>query len=464
MIYVLKMKTAGCRFAGVVICALCVALVCVNSACGKESQTRGKYDISIELSDGRLNGCSVYTLGNADEGDDAAFCFYPEVLCDDAKIDKVCINGEDVTESGFGRFGNDDEFLLVRRKNFVAGDKIEIEYSFTLKKCFGRLGVTDKTINLAAFYPMKCVRSDDEEGFIAHPYSDFGDPFFLDFADYCVTVNLPSVFVIAGSAEITACNPQGNNTVYEFAGKSLRNFALTASELYNVVTKKSGNRSIIYYFYDDAKPEETLAAVCFATDYLSSAIGNYAYNRLTFAQSPYETGGMEYSGFFVLGESENRRDYLLAAMHETAHQWFPIAVGSDEYLRGSFDEGLAEFLTRDLVARRDEDLSKKLRKQAVESYVGYKSNCMLAGRKPVETPRLPLDGYLSAYEYVSNAYCASSVAFEDACAVVGEKTFYKALKKFYKKYVFKNASADDFFNCFSLFKRKKAEDILKNYV
>lgn len=447
-----------------------LAVVLIFSACNgasdsKDGGGRGTYDVRVSFDGERLVGSSEYTLCEKDcKAKEQTFAFYPAVLAEKAAVTGVYLNGEKL-ESKIERSGKKDEFVKVVRgggRNFSAGDKIKFDFEMTLKKCGGRLGITDKVANFAAFYPMKCPVRGGE--CLKRPYAEFGDPFSFDFADYDVTLSVPSDFSVACGMTALECDPSGSETTYVYGGKNLLRFAFSASEFFNVVAKKSGNRSINYYYYLDETPEKTLSEVVNALDHFSRFLGDYAYRSLSFAQSPYDTGGMEYPGFFVLGENKDEKKYLLAAIHETAHQWFPIAVCSDEYDRACFDEGLAEFLTLDYVRYIDSAYADKLVADARGSYEGYKKSCLLVGKKPSEKFNMPLDEYASAYEYVACAYSASMLAFDSASSEIGRKAFFSALSAFYKKYKFKNADSSDFFSCFSVFKRERVKKILEKYV
>ena len=465
----LKNRKAKGLLLSVVLAFSLIFSACAKSPSGSSAAKniggRGSYVLDLSFDGERLVGSSEYTLCKNDcDGEKQIFAFYPAAIAEKAAVTGVYFSGEKL-ENGVETSGDKDEFVevgAVGGRKFSAGDKIKFDFEMTLKKCGGRLGITDKVVNFAAFYPMKCpVRGGV---CLKRPYAEFGDPFSFDFADYNVSLSVPSAYSVACGTTAVKCDPQGQNTTYVYEGKNILRFAFSASEFFNVVAKKSGNRSINYYYYLDETPEKTLTEVVGALDYFSRFLGDYAYRSLSFAQSPYESGGMEYSGFFVLGENKDEKRYLLAAIHETAHQWFPIAVCSDEYERACFDEGLAEFLTLDYVRSTDPAYADKLVAEARENYEGYKKSCLLVGKKPSEKFNMPLDEYGSAYEYVACAYSASMLAFDSARSEVGRKAFFSALSAFYKKNKFKNADSDDFFSCFSVFKRKQIKKILEKFV
>ena len=442
---------------GVLCCVFALAVAFLTASlggCGRE-ENLGSYTVDIDFDGERVKGVAKYTLTKKDVGDKLVFCYYPAALCG-GTMESVQLNGADIK---VGRLGERNEFFAFDA-DFKAEDVVKFEYSFMLEESKGRLGITDKTVNFALFYPMKCVKEGGE--FIMHEYTSLGDPFYFDFCNLDLRLSVPSTYTIACGGYPEDCRPEGNKTMYAYTFKKVRNVAFSLSELYNVVTKKSGYKSINYYFYDDSKPEETLNEVVSTMNFFDEKIGDYAYNILTFAQSPYEYGGMEYSGYFVVGETAKREDYIYAAVHETAHQWFPMVVGSDEYMRPCFDEGLAEAMSIKYFESKNKKLAKEMYLYAREAYEGYKLNCLALGKKPLEKPNLPLSEYSSGYEYTANAYYASSCVFVKALDAFGGSL--SPLKNFYNKNKFKNATAKDFYAGFSFFKRGIAKNILEQYV
>ena len=447
-----KANKTVCRAA----CLLFILLFFVIplGGCGRNAAL-GEYAVSVDFDGQTVTGTAEYTLAECDVGEKLVFCYYPAVLCG-GTIAAVKLNGIDISVE---RSGEKGEFIAVCA-DFKAKDVVYFEYSFTLDESDGRLGITDKTVNFALFYPIKCVKNNGE--FVMHEYSAFGDPFYFDYCNLDLRLVVPSVYSVACGGYPEECLPSGDRTTYFYSFKNVKNVAFSVSQVYNVVTKKSGYKSINYYYYDDIAPEETLNEVVCALVFFQKKIGEYAYDILTFAQSPYEYGGMEYSCFFVVGECPERENYLYAAVHETAHQWFPIAVGSDEYFRPCFDEGLAETMSIKYYESKDEARAKNMYLSAKAAYEGYKRNCLAVGKKPLEKQNSPLKEYSSAYEYTVNAYYASSCAFLQAFDSLDGSL--KPLKNFYRKNKFRNASERDFYASFPLLKRGFAKKSLKNYV
>lgn len=452
------LKNALRRAAVLLACVITFCLCLFGCSTTANKNQKGSYRLVIDYFDKTLNVNAEYIAGDEDEQKELVFCFYPAVIAESFSINGVTVNGVQKEPTFLGENG---EYIAVcAEKPFGSGDVVCFDYTLVLRECGDRLGITEHTVNLAAFYPMKCVY---DGGFVTHSYSKLGDPFYCEFNSYEIKLSVPSVYAVACGFYPTECNVMGEKTEYVYENNYIRNFAVCLSTEFNVLTESRNGHTVGYYYYDDESPEKTLETVADALNYFCEQIGDYAYDILNFAQSPYDSGGMEYSAFFVLGKSSSQKEYLRAAVHETAHQWFPIAVGSDEYERGAFDEGLAEFLTRAFVKNEDGVYAEELYVRSKAFYEGYKKSGKYLGGEPL-SKGVSLDRYSSLYEYTAVAYAASSLAFENLCVNLGGKTFYKVLNRFYENNRFKNASATDFFNAFPLNVRRKAEKLVGSYV
>jgi aminopeptidase N len=84
---------------------------------------------------------------------------------------------------------------------------------------------------------------------------------------------------------------------------------------------------------------------------MSAVLGPYAYPTYIVAES---AGGVSMEGpgttWVPRGTDPARFNYLVA--HETAHQWFPALVGSDQWADPFADEALADMVARWSIGER----------------------------------------------------------------------------------------------------------------
>ncbi|HWH23982.1 MAG TPA: hypothetical protein VNW68_03705, partial [Candidatus Limnocylindria bacterium] len=76
----------------------------------------------------------------------------------------------------------------------------------------------------------------------------------------------------------------------------------------------------------------------------------YPYSELAVAESHLGLGMESPQLIWIPQSSYGRGNLAYLVIHEMAHQWFYGVVGSDGAAEPFADEGLAEFLTRDMLA------------------------------------------------------------------------------------------------------------------
>ncbi|MBE5744179.1 MAG: M1 family metallopeptidase [Clostridiales bacterium] len=344
------------------------------------------------------------------------------------------------------------------------GEKTEvyIKFKVTLPNANHRLGYGENTVNLSWFYPIASVYENGE--FYSNVYYPAGDPFYSECADYKVKLNVPSSFVVASSLPFDKTEWIGGNTEYVLSGNSVRDVAFFLSKKYNVIKKSAGKTQVTYYYYNDLNPEKTLDTACKSLNFFSSLYGEYPYSEYSVCQGDFIYGGMEYSGLSLIADNANSfTDYVVA--HETAHQWFHGIVGFNESEIGFLDEGLAEFSTAYFMGKYKLENREYIDyiNDAKNSYLSIKSSIdKVYGEKPPIMKR-NLKQFRTNAEYVMISYNRSEVMIDSLYNYLGEKKFFKTVKKFVKEKAFKNANEEDFISAVEK-KKRGAGNLLRSFI
>lgn len=363
-------------------------------------------------------------------------------------ISKVLVNGE---ESEFIICGEDENILSVPLKAELYPDesvKIEIDFTVRLANVISRTGYNDKTINLGNCYPQVCAISDGS--FYECVYYSYGDPFFSECADYKVSVTLNEKYVLASSGELTDRDEDGDCVTYTYEINSARSFALVASEHFKIESGKANGVEINYYYYDDVTPAESLLYAKKSIEYFSSAFGKYPYKTYSVVQTGFMEGGMEYTSLVMISDRLERQSVGEVIVHETAHQWWQVAVGNNEIEYGFLDESLAEYSVVLFFENYQEyGLSREVLISAAEQT--YKIYCSVSDKLfgNTDTTMLrSLPEFNGEYEYVNIAYIKGCIMYDYLRQTIGEDDLMRALKKYYSDYCFKVATPDDLVGAF----------------
>jgi hypothetical protein len=245
---------------------------------------------------------------------------------------------------------------------------------------------------IAYWYPQMAVY-DDVNGWHTDIYEGNAE-FYMGYADYEVGITLPAGWLVAATGTLT--NPEqvlsqqtrdrlaqarrtadlvhivdfddrgaGRSTqrgldnllTWRYRARNVRDFDFGASAkfLWDATVATVANRSggtaadtvDVFTFY---RPE-----VLFPTwyrsslyarhsiEFLSRYLWSYPYPQMTAMEGPASCSGMEYPMLTCIGGPRDTLSLYSVIVHEFAHMWFPMQVGSDERRYAWMDEGLTRF-------------------------------------------------------------------------------------------------------------------------
>ena len=338
--------------------------------------------------------------------------------------------------------GADENVLRVRLASPVpAGGRCEISvaYTLTLANVDHRTGVTEHTVNLGNFYPVLCAYG--ESGWLEYTYSQTGDPFVSETADYAVELTIPQGYTAAASGAAAESMADGENVTLSYRLENARDFAAVLSQQFSVAERDAGGVAVKYYYYDDSQPLTILDAAAESLNYFSEKFGKYPYSSFSVVQTGLTQGGMEYPALAMISDECGGTDAVYTAVHETAHQWWYAAVGSNQYTAAWQDEGLAEYSA--LMFFEDNArygfTRAGLTGSATKSYRAYFSVYNQLFADADTSMSRTLDEFSGEYEYANIAYNKALLMFDAVRAACGDDNFVSALRKYCADYRFELA-------------------------
>lgn len=370
-------------------------------------------------------------------------CYYKGLSYGYISVFAVFVNGE---EADFCIEGKDENILTVPLFNTVfPSETVEVTINFKVKlaEVVARTGITEKTVNIANWYPVLCVY---DNGFCECEYYSTGDPFYSECADYEVYFTVKNTYAVASSGVTVSSKSDHDKITYGFKAQRTRDFAIVMSEEFDCLTETESGVEINYYFYKDTSPEKTLKTAKAAIKTFSELFGKYPYKKYDVAETQIFAGGMEYPCLSMIDDNLTEEEREEVVIHETAHQWWYSVVGNDEISYGFLDEGLTEYSVI-LFYEKNPSYNKNRTdfiKKAMKSYSSY---CTvydkLYGKKDTSMIR-KLSEFSSDYEYVNIAYMKGALMHEYLRNAVGEEKFFKGLKKYYSDNMYKTVTPYDY--------------------
>lgn len=357
---------------------------------------------------------------------------------------------------------------LALARPLAPGDSLELlaRWHFTLPpKGAPRMGSDGEVAMVGYWYPQFAVL-DDVVGWHVDPYLATGE-FYADPADYDVAVTVPANVVVVASAPLRnagevlrpavlqrlekamrslapvavvtdsvrrarAVTLAGDALTWRFAGEGLRDFAFYASDAVvwdagaALVPRPDGRPGrdtvLVQALYRPGFREWRKAAdyLRVSVELFSRTLWPYPWRQMTAVEGIVE-GGMEFPALTVATAGDARELFVTLA-HETAHQWFPMQVSTDERRFAWIDEGLASWLER--VAQRAETGSD----DDVDGVPDFWRTMVRTGGE--ETVLRPADRYRSLVTYTVAAYERPVVALRAFALEYGDSALARGIRTF----------------------------------
>ncbi|MBQ9730138.1 MAG: M1 family metallopeptidase [Clostridia bacterium] len=331
-------------------------------------------------------------------------------------------------------------------------DSIVLDVSFitVLASINHRTGVGERTVNLGNFYPVLCAYSN---GFYECAYFGEGDPFVSECADYVVHLTVPKEYVAVASGALIEESLLESKKVCSVEVLSSRDFAVVLSKEFFVREEKVCGKLLSYYGLQGETPEQTekaFGALKESFAFFNEQFGEYAYSTFSLVRVSMAAAGAEYPALSMLSVNEQAENEIKTVVHETAHQWWYAAVGSNQIENAWQDEGLAEYSTvLFFESHGDYGYSREELVQAsLTEYRSYFSTYAALEKETNTKMRKPIAEFASGYEYRAVAYDKSVVMYDFLRSGVGEKRFFAGLSRYYAEHKFRLTTPEDLIGCF----------------
>lgn len=374
------------------------------------------------------------------------------------------------SQLNFSIEGSDENILIIDLDQEVYPDEniiLNIEFEITLANINHRLGKGNNTINFGNFYPILCVY-EDGKGFSQELYHSNGDPFYSEMANYDVQIKYSNKYNIASTGTKESSTSKEEKIIDRFTADNVRDFCFVLSEKFDMISQTVDGITVNYFGYqNDDNLQSCLKVSVDALQTFNNLFGKYPYSQLNIVKANFVHGGMEYPQLVLISDKYNSQedlDYVI--VHEIAHQWWYSVVGNDQYNHAWMDEGLAEYSTLMFFRESNEygQNFEQLIKNANESYKLFEKVFTNVTGSVDGTMDRGLDEFNTEPEYVQCTYTKGVLLFNTIEESVGEKKFLKALKTYYKDFMFRNAMPADMIDTFIKVTGYDLEDIFFSYI
>lgn len=314
------------------------------------------------------------------------------------EVFQVGVDGRSLapTDSGMGYWIDATRMRVTLPAPLLPGATTELRFAWAFEvppDGAPRSGSTGDVFMIAYWYPQVAVY-DDVNGWHTDPYMGNAE-FYMGYADYDVALTLPAGWLVTATGDLVnagevlspttqqrlaqarAANravvrvvtegdrgpgtatqgARGTKLTWRFRAQNVRDFSFGASSqwLWDAAAALAGDRdgngtpdtTLVQAFYrPQARAwawENAARYAQHSVEFLSGYLWPYPYAHMTALDGPVSCSGMEYPMLTCIGGARDTLSLYSVLVHEIAHMWFPMQVGSDERTFAWMDEGLTRF-------------------------------------------------------------------------------------------------------------------------
>jgi len=375
----------------------------------------------------------------------------------------------DVSHPGRGYYQSLTLLTVPLPRKLAPGASVDIELDWSHQvpaaPTFRNGNLDGEVYAVAQWYPRVAVY-DDLYGWDTTPYLGDGE-FYLEYGDFDVRLTVPAGWLIGATGTLqngrdflpsdvlerleqaatsdatirittgAALAGEGTRT-WHFTASDVRDFAWSTSAGYAWDAVRATDGALAQALYRPRLEAWERAAeyAALTVSTLSREIGPYRYPQVTITEGP--VGGMEYP-MLVLNPSTNNPSSLAGVtIHETAHQWFPMMVGSMEAKHAFMDEGFVSYWEEIVLA--------EVTGEDPPPWGENRSYLATAGTEQ-EVPLMRHTDLVSPYGARGlAAYTKPAVTLGALREVVGDDVFVAAFKDYFASWQLKHPQPWDFFS------------------
>lgn len=423
-----------------------------NPAVWHAPQYRMTLEISPSLEQLKGREIITYTNRTGKNLNDIGVLFLPNIMGAAMEVRNLRVN--DAAPAGWQVEGNRRHALrivlaevLEPRQQVTLAFDFRIDILRDISDGYALLSLHNGILSLGHAYGL--VASYDDDWQLAAPSLN-GDLLYSEASFFQVDVQAHKDLVLASSGTVLHQRVQGDRQVFEIVSGPARDFFISASYDYGVVSRTVGEQRLRSFYLrsrgNAAREQATrmLETSARTIAFFSELFPSYPYSEFDIVPLETRALGMEFPGIIamttglysnadVLQGGSMRTRLENVTVHEVAHQWFYNLIGNDQQNEPWLDEGLTQYVT--LLYHQT---------QNPEDYGYYYHEFEERSGRQIT----PLDSPVLSYDfsnYVRIIYGSLPLHLAEMAEYVGEDTFLRFLQDYTERYAWQQSNGEAFF-------------------
>ncbi|MCL2373025.1 MAG: M1 family metallopeptidase [Defluviitaleaceae bacterium] len=325
---------------------------------------------------------------------------------------------------------------LLPSEPIAPGQTVQLllQYNAYVPNLAHRTGGNAHSMWFGMFVPVLAVHGQD--GWHTDAYYPAGEPFFLETANYQVTVVTPLRYIVAGTGLATEEVIEDTDTrITHFIAHMVRDFAFAISPYFirETIYTDSGVSILLYYYSDNLRVEHILDVARRSMEFFEENVGNYPYGRVSIIEVDLIGDMAAFSQAVFVDTRHFAQGHLWWMAHGLGDQWFASVVGTNRVAEPWLDEGLTRFVQAGIFYDSVESLRGRMEREW-ESIYQRRDLYLNVG----------LGAYTNRTHYAYAQGRKAMLMVYSLYRQMGEEAFWALVNRYYHEFSFGIATVQDF--------------------
>jgi len=308
-----------------------------------------------------------------------------------------------------------------------------LQYNAYVPRIAHRIGGNNQSMWFGMFLPVLAMH--DENGWNTDIFYPAGEPFFLDVANYHVTIVTPMRYTVAGTGVRTEEVIEDTDTrITHFAAHMVRDFAFALSPSFHhahAVTE-SGVHIHFYYHTETLDIDRAMHFIRFSMEYFESRVGVYPFGQVTIVETDL-IGDVAAFSQVVFVDTRQFFQNMWWLARGLGDQWLGMVVGTNRVAEPWLNEGLTRFIQAGIFYPTPETLRARIEWE--HNSIANRQDLFITDG---------LGAYASRTHYAYAQGRKAKVMLYALYRQMGHDSFWQLINQYYYEFAFGIATADDF--------------------